>query len=67
MKKNLEIELAGNFLLSLDDKDYRKIEESFLVYKIYVNSLKKYKLFYDEKLFIQLEIKYNQFLEGDLK
>jgi len=67
MNCNLEIELAGNFLLSLDDKDSRKIEESFLTYKIYVNSMKKYKLFYDEKLFIQLENKYNKFLEGDLE
>lgn len=61
MNKQLEIKLAGNFELALIEGKY--VRDEFLHYKIFINSLKKYDLPFNEKLFISLENKYNRWLE----
>jgi len=61
MNKQLEIKLAGNFEFSLLENKY--VKDEFLAYKLFINSLKKYNLPFNERLFMSLENKYNQWLE----
>jgi len=39
------------------------VKDEFLAYKLFINSLKKYNLPFNERLFMSLENKYNQWLE----